>query len=622
MSEPTAEDPRLLTGITVGGIPLGTAEFVQAYTSRLGAGFESYLRRTVEQLQPASHYGLWSCLYSAVQTRMDYWLQHLPPTVTRDTCERVDAAVVQAVEGITYSGALASEEVLARFRLPIRRRGCGIRSRRWLASGAFCGCFRTACESFLDSRTADGSRRRGFFPQLQELFGPLAFDFDTPELRLTHFLESSSSIAAAFSEAWTEMQEEVDGVVDLGTGPLSFSAALVPNRLHMQRAIAQQREAAMARRVDVMMLALPREDPRRASWLEAADGAHIAGRWLASHPSEALGLVCSSAEFSEALVSYLGIDSPAASTPGVLGVAFSGYSGGRRRFIVDAGGWELERVQMPGDGWRDAHDHVAGVMFGIAFDAGLRGTTEPRGIFSQAVPMEVLAAALEAEAADSGGRRTRPGAIPDAQITVDGRRQLYDVKLIHFCRSRYWPTARVANARGGMLEHRAQAVQREYTAGAAALDVRTEQHYTRLGQPVPEGRPTAVQILASFPPVSGLVFGSTAGGGSREVGTLIGQSASSAAQRHWRMLGTRSMSEARAWMLSVMRQQVGFAAAIAHARLRLSRLERIGHSGRIAGRSGAVTAPFLSQTMWERHGRGPLGGGGGRAGAMGPGLYG
>ena len=235
--------------------------------------------------------------------------------------------------------------------------------------------------------------------------------------------------------------------------------------------------------------------------------------------------------------------------------------------------------------------------------------------------MEVLAAALEAEAADSGGRRTRPGAIPDAQITVDGRRQLYDVKLIHFCRSRYWPTARVANARGGMLEHRAQAVQREYSAGAAALDVRTEQHYTRLGQPVPEGRPTAVQILASFPPVSGLVFGSTAGGGSREVGTLIGQSASSAAQRHWRMLGTRSMSEARAWMLSVMRQQVGFAAAIAHARLRLSRLERIGHSGRIAGRSGAVTAPFLSQTMWERHGRGPLGGGGGRAGAMGPGLF-
>ena len=39
-----------------------------------------------------------------------------------------------------------------------------------------------------------------------------------------------------------------------------------------------------------------------------------------------LGLVCSCSEFSEMLVSYLGVDSPAASSPGVLGASFSGYS--------------------------------------------------------------------------------------------------------------------------------------------------------------------------------------------------------------------------------------------------------------------------------------------------------
>ena len=97
------------------------------------------------------------------------------------------------------------------------------------------------------------------------------------------------------------------------------------------------------------------------------------------------------------------MDSPAASAPGVLtyllGVALSGYSGGRHRFVVDAGAWVVERVQMAGDAWRDAHDFTADVVFGIAFHAGLCGTTEPRGIFSQAVPMRVLAAALEAEAA-------------------------------------------------------------------------------------------------------------------------------------------------------------------------------------------------------------------------------
>ena len=67
--------------------------------------------------------------------------------------------------------------------------------------------------------------------------------------------------------------------------------------------------------------------------------------------------------------------------------------------------------------------------------------------------------------------------------------------------------------------------------------------------------------------------------------------------------------------------QVGFAAAISHARMRLSRLGRIGHAGRIAGRVGATVAPFLSPTMWEQQ-AGMLGGGGGRAGVMGPGLFG
>ena len=104
--------------------------------------------------------------------------------------------------------------------------------------------------------------------------------------------------------------------------------------------------------------------------------------------------VCSCSEFSEMLVSYLGVDSPAASSPGVLGASFSGYSGGRQRFVVvDAGGWEVERVQMPGEGWRDAHDYIASTVFDLVSLAGISGTMEPRGIFSMAVPAEVLAAA-------------------------------------------------------------------------------------------------------------------------------------------------------------------------------------------------------------------------------------
>ena len=46
----------------------------------------------------------------------------------------------------------------------------------------------------------------------------------------------------------------------------------------------------------------------------------------------------------------------------------------------------VERVQMAGDAWRDAHDFTAGPSYStlIAFHAGLCGTTEPRGIFASA----------------------------------------------------------------------------------------------------------------------------------------------------------------------------------------------------------------------------------------------
>ena len=183
---------------------------------------------------------------------------------------------------------------------------------------------------------ADGVTRPGFFPQLAHRLGARSFDFDMPDLRMSTLLASDSDLGHAFSDAWALLREEVDGVVDVTPGLLSHPAETVPAQHRMQHAITAQREAAAARRLDVLMLALPRTDPRRHSWLEAGDSAQIAGRWLASHPSERFGLVCSCSEFSEMLVSYLGVDSPAASSPGVLGASFSGYSGGPSRYASKA----------------------------------------------------------------------------------------------------------------------------------------------------------------------------------------------------------------------------------------------------------------------------------------------
>ena len=104
------------------------------------------------------------------------------------------------------------------------------------------------------------------------------------------------------------------------------------------------------------------------------------------------------------------------------------------------------------------------------------------------------------------------------------------------------------------------------------------------------------------------------------MGRLLDACAASAAQRQWRSLGTRSVTEARAHMIAIMRQQVSFAAAISHARLRLTRLELIGHEGRIAGRHASDFAPFISPTVYEMYSGGSMGGGAGRAGRMGGGA--
>ena len=101
----------------------------------------------------------------------------------------------------------------------------------------------------------------------------------------------------------------------------------------------------------------------------------------------------------------------------------------------------------------------------------------------------------------------------------------------------------------------------------------------------PVGAPTAVDILASFPPVRGLVFGSTACGGSREVGVLLAQAASSSAQRQWRSLGARSMLR----FVRVIRVP---------ACARVSRVSRVcPGSPRCPTRSNA----FLSLVWYPRH---------------------
>ena len=191
---------------------------------------------------------------------------------------------------------------------------------------------------------------------------------------------------------------------------------------------------------------------------------------------------------------------------------------------------------------------------------------------------------------------------------LHGRRPshaVYDVKRISFCPSRYWPygsrgpasSRRVEGAarRRGALRRLtlstqatglwASLVRTEYGAAGwqhrgsscRARRARTAAWYRRTGTAAPvllpqsEHRRPSICSSLQLPSGSRLgLSGSTAwrlqgvkGGWRPPCSGCVGPTASSSgAQRQWRSIGARSMLDARSFMISTLRSQVSFAAAI------------------------------------------------------------
>ena len=212
---------------------------------------------------------------------------------------------------------------------------------------------------------------------------------------------------------------------------------------------------------------------------------------------------------------------------------------------------------------------------------------------------------------------------------------LYDVTRISFCPSRYWPTVAVASSRGGALEYRASLVRVSFVRSTRRQLPHSNMPgraawYSRTRTAVPVGAPTAVDILASFPPVRGLVCWQHRLRGSREVGVLLAQAASSSsAQRQmWRSLGARSiLLDARSFMISTLRSHCALRSASPRPlRMHASASRVSSSSGALAarapaGRYASAARAFISPTAFEQARGGALGAGGGRVGFAGGGLF-
>ena len=176
-----------------------------------------YIDKTAAELKNHPH-ALWASLYYCCQSRFDYWLRHLPPVFTMPHASTIDNAIVRVLEQLTYDGCLSTDTryTLARARLPARFGGCGIRARAHFVSDvAFLACF-TECASVM----IDHDGTPGFFPMLENTFGPGAFDVGGTRFQL--FLSIRSATACEFMDAWARNRLSING--ENATGPFDVDA--------------------------------------------------------------------------------------------------------------------------------------------------------------------------------------------------------------------------------------------------------------------------------------------------------------------------------------------------------------------------------------------------------------
>jgi hypothetical protein len=126
------EDGSVVYGIVIGGVPVGQTLYVEDAMRQIADGIVSYIYTTITQLRDHPH-AAWAALVYCCQSRLDYWLRHVPPSMTRTAAMRVDRALVEAAEMLGYDGMLAEPLTRIRFHMPSRMRGCGVRSRVMIA---------------------------------------------------------------------------------------------------------------------------------------------------------------------------------------------------------------------------------------------------------------------------------------------------------------------------------------------------------------------------------------------------------------------------------------------------------------------------------------------------------
>ena len=524
---------------------------------------------------------MWALLSLCHSCEFDYWLRHLPPDVTGPFAARIDDAILEAFEGLTYRGAITDHpywiQLLQRMRLPPRRHGCGLRSRVELAPVAYASGLVEAVEEMLGPD--------GFFPMLGPLFG---VDEGRPLVqgdRFAVFTGRASGAGEALEACWRAMQDEFDEIPGGGLLSDPVSRAGLGRVGRMQHLLTDQLEERREAHLHRTMLSLSADDGEsryiRQAWLQAD---RFSMQWASSYPSEDWAIPAALFPIGVCIIMGLPLDAlrHRVGAPIPCSAPASAARGGVRH--TDAYGGQLCLATQRGDQWRICHDGYERVLLDTLFRCGVKGVEQPATLFGGILPPR------------RGRRRgRRSGMIPDAMLYSvpleadvspryrDALRQLFDFKCIHGVDHECYRRRDARDVRGGAVESRALEVRRDYEALARRLDARYH-----AGAPAPG---PVLSRLREFPPVRGPVTGAYAEASS-VVHALAAHAADEGAARRWRRMGARDAAEARGFLIAHIRRTWGIAGFIASAQLVAHRLETVGLTASPRARPRAWLPPW------------------------------
>jgi hypothetical protein len=555
----TAADGTWHAGITVGGCPTGSDEYVTTHLATRFDKIVSEANKLQSSLQLVNPMALWCLTSSCTQQQLYHWLRYNYPKHTVPALARVQAAIDQSVIAAWGSSEVFDDPLLLeRARLAVRNGGAGLRALADVAKAAFVGASFHIAHRLVD-RTEGGMVSPGFAPGLVKLFGNGAFDESANGAgRFTGLCGGGSVWGEELEKAYTAMRSELTPA-ERKDGPLE---AEVHNCGHgftskAQHLITEAREVPRLASMQAKMQALPNADMRKIAFFSIVTS-HTARMLMTAHP-DPTDFVFRADEWWELMTRYWGLKS--FMLKDFVGERINGLASR----VCDEYGFELFGKGLPGNAVVNRHDYIKWALV-IAMQAmGVDINCEVLGLFKRFVTPAAI-----------NHMATGQGLVPDFTMRVGNVLTLKDLKTINLCKTRYLESqpAQAATAAGYAVERRAAQMPAEYIRKARAVDAKYNATVTGTVGPME----AALQSYGGVAPLVAGHFGEINKGFDK----LLGDAAELGVQQLQNALYTKTADQARAVLLWQLRRKM--LAAICRANLNCMQglMVHLGTSGATA----------------------------------------